>query len=82
MSNLARSAMQARLSKLPQLPPELAGDGEGDEEEESRGVDGYGVADAEREMPRTSSRAEEDLEARRLDARKRARWARWLFDRL
>ena len=30
--------------------------GVGDEEEESRGVDGYGVADAEREMPRTSSR--------------------------
>lgn len=50
--------------------------GVGDEEEESRGVDGYGVADAEREMPRTSSRADEDLEARRLDARKRARWAR------
>ncbi|KZV77251.1 protein phosphatase methylesterase [Peniophora sp. CONT] len=32
MSNLARSAMLARLSKLPQLPPELMDEGDEDEE--------------------------------------------------
>jgi hypothetical protein len=41
-------------------------------------ADGYGVALAEREMPRISSMAVEDLDARRLEARKRARWARSL----
>ncbi|KAI0318603.1 protein phosphatase methylesterase [Amylostereum chailletii] len=34
MSHLARSAMQARIAKLPQLPPEIGGD-DGDEEEEA-----------------------------------------------
>ena len=42
--------MQARLSKLPQLPPELAGDGEGDEEEES--ADSIGaLPSSSRSMP-------------------------------
>ena len=39
---------------------------------------GKGVVLAEREMPRISSIAVEDFEARRFEARKRARWARTL----
>lgn len=51
--------------------------------EESPGVDGidvsgYGVAVAERDIPRISSMAIDAFEARRFEARNRARWARKL----
>lgn len=57
-------------------PSSGPGVGEGDAEsggDSGREVVGYGVDVPEREMPRISSMAVADFEARRLEARKRAR---------